>query len=633
MKINSLHLFNWLSHQDTTLALDTITSIRGENGGGKTSVEAALEMLFCGRSSQTDDKGSGSRDLIRQGCDKSAITVEIQDAALLGARTAKMRCSITEKSGRTISIKDPSDESWTGSDFLSALASKREILDCLINGRFFFDMKPAEQKALLAAIILPTTVQWDIWTGAAVNECGLRVDWSLKAFDVIQMGYDAAFEARKLVNKAIKEWREPEPVAAQEMDTQTIRARLSERQAERTNLAVERGRATDKWQRAQTAKSKAKERIGALEFKLSTEQSRRADVAKDKLSTKGFKEATSLAAGAEKGAAIEAEIHAVGASIAELRRTLAKLNDIGEAGTCPTCTQPVTDAEFEFITAPIIARQDELLKREMELQAARKDLSDYDGAQKVLEAHAQAEKNLALVEEHVAGIEKDIRELTADIDNATESTAPDTTEIDKKIADLDGRIEKGNAALTAAIQAETKRQQYIDAMAAKKKLDAKQSLLERLVEYFGPKGIQAKLLDKHVGGFEASMNKVLATWGFACHLQFEPYQFSLSFSDKPAQYNLRTISKSQKYRFSVAFQVALAKVSGFNFVVVDEADILLDANRGQLYRALVGAGLDQVIVLQSDLRREIPKVPNSAFYLFTLDESGDVPTTKVERLT
>jgi hypothetical protein len=84
--------------------------------------------------------------------------------------------------------------------------------------------------------------------------------------------------------------------------------------------------------------------------------------------------------------------------------------------------------------------------------------------------------------------------------------------------------------------------------------------------------------------------------------------------------------------FAIAFQVALAKVSGLNFVVVDEADIFLDTNRSMLYRGLVAAQLDQVIVMQSDNRREIPKAPNSVFYMLTLDREGDVPTTRVERL-
>jgi hypothetical protein len=37
--------------------------------------------------------------------------------------------------------------------------------------------------------------------------------------------------------------------------------------------------------------------------------------------------------------------------------------------------------------------------------------------------------------------------------------------------------------------------------------------------------------------------------------------------------------------------------------------------------------------MQSDLRREIPKVPNSVFYMLSLDRSGAVPATVVERLT
>src|ERR1017187_7404737 len=126
MKLKSLHLYNFLSHADTTLALDTISVVRGDNGAGKSSIEQAVEMLLTGRSSSTDDKGSGSRDLIRRGLDKCAITAEIED----GARTIKMRCSITEKSGRTVILKDPADESWTGSDYVTMLAMKREVLDC-----------------------------------------------------------------------------------------------------------------------------------------------------------------------------------------------------------------------------------------------------------------------------------------------------------------------------------------------------------------------------------------------------------------------------------------------------------------------------------------------------------------------
>lgn len=611
------------------MPFDTLTCVRGENGAGKTSIEQALEILLTGRSSSTDDKGSGSRDLIRQGADKAAITAEILDSGKL----IKMRCSITEKSGRKIIIKDPADETWTGADYLAALAMKREIIDCLTNGRYFVDMDDKRQKNLLAGIILPTSAVWDDWVESAVNQCGLKVDWSLKAFDVIAQGYDLAYDERKAVNRLLKDWREPDPVPVQELDTQAIRARLNERQDQRTKLAVDLQKLVGDWQRASNARGRLAGKLATLEAKLSTEQERRALVAKDLLSKNALKEAEKLAAGAKQAKEIDANIQKNAGALAEVRRTLAKLNDLGEAGTCPTCTQPVTDAEFENITAPFIKQQDFLLTHEGVLLKARKELGDYEGAQKVLAAHTQAGKDLALIDEHIAGVEKDITDLKAEIGKEPETAQPDTSALDTQIADLDTRIQKGNAALTEAIQSETKRKARADALAAKEKLDAKQALLERLVEYFGPKGVQAKLLDEHVGGFQESMNKVLATWGYACHLQVEPFQFGLSFVGKDTVYNLRTISKSQRHAFSIAFQVALAKVSGFNFVVVDECDLFLDASRVQMYRALMGAGLDQVIVMQSDLRREIPKAANSVFYLLTLDKSGDVPLTKVERLT
>jgi exonuclease SbcC len=633
MKFKSLHLYNWLSHQDSMMPLDTLSCFRGENGAGKSSIEQAIEMLLTGRSASTDDKGSGLRDLIRRGEDKCAITAEITDTALLGARTAKMRCSITEKSGRTIIIKDPADESWTGSDFLSMLALKREVLDCLINSRYFIGMDDARQKKLLAGIILPATVDWDGWVQPAMNECELRVDWSLKAFDLIGLAYQAAYDERKAINRKLKDWREPDPVAVSEMDAQAIRARLKERQDQRTQLALDRQKLVDKWQRAQDASGRLQTKLAALKAKLKVDEERKETAQFALLGKTALKAAQTLAAGAEKAKQIDADVQRTTGELAEVRRTLAKLNDLGESGKCAMCGRPVTEAEWLKFAQPSIDKQDLLIGSERDLQAARKALGDYDGAQRVLTAHQQAEKDLALIGSHIAEIEGEIEQVQAEIKQAAEVTQPNTAEIDTKIADLDTRIEKGNTALTEAIQADTKRQAYTAAMDAKKKLDAKKELLEKLVDYWGPKGIQGKLLDQHVGGFEGNMNKVLANWGFAAHLSFEPYQFGVSFAGKEQVYALRCISKSQKAMFSIAFQVALAKVSGLNFVVVDEADMFLDANRGQLYRGLVAAKLDQVIVLQSDLRREIPKVANAVFYMLQLDRSGDVPTTKVERLT
>ena len=185
--------------------------------------------------------------------------------------------------------------------------------------------------------------------------------------------------------------------------------------------------------------------------------------------------------------------------------------------------------------------------------------------------------------------------------------------------------------LQSATRSEALTEAYTKATEAKKQLDAKQALLDRLVDYCGPKGVQAKLLDSSVGPFQSAMNAVLYGWGFECRLQFEPYLFEVGHIGKQL-FPLKTISASQRASFAVAFQVALAKTTGMGFVCVDAADVWLDTNRGQLYKSLMGVGLDQVVVLQSDLRREIPKAPNAAFYMLSLDKSGELPKTIVERL-
>ncbi len=633
MFIKSLHLKNWLSHEDTAIALEALTIFRGENGSGKSSVEQALQMLFTARSESTADNGNGSRDLIRRGEDKASITAEIleRDDAV---HPIKMRCSITEKSGRAVQIKKESDPAWTGTDYLAYLALNRDVLDCLINGRRFIGLKDDAQKSLLAAVILPTRVVFDDWVEKAVNDCGLVLDWSKKAFDLIEEGYKNAYSERTAINRLIKEWREPDPVPVQEQDAQAIRARLADRQAVRTALAVERQKQIDASQQKGRQRADLGEKVSALEVKLAKEQSRRAEVAHGLLSKAKLKDAQDALKCADTAKSLDADLQRIAGELSAVERTYAAFDKLGDAGACPTCTQPITEAGFAAIVGPVIAQRDALLVEQRKTLEARKILGDYEGSNKTLSAHHAAEKGVKLVDLHIAEVEKEIDECKKELDASIEdpATEPDTQEFDVKIAELDTRIETGNQALTAAVTAEANRQHYQAAMEGKKKLDAKQALLEKLVEYFGPKGIQAKLLDEHFGGFEGRMNKVLEVWGFQAHLQFEPYSFGISFAGKSEIFSLKTISASQRWRFAVAFQVSLAKVTGINFLVVDAADILLDAHRSKLYGALMEAKLDQAIVLQSDIRTAIPNAKGCAFFMLTLDDSGEVPTTRVNRL-
>jgi hypothetical protein len=61
-----------------------------------------------------------------------------------------------------------------------------------------------------------------------------------------------------------------------------------------------------------------------------------------------------------------------------------------------------------------------------------------------------------------------------------------------------------------------------------------------------------------------------------------------------------TASESEKYRASLALQIALAQVSGLKFLVVDGIDVLDLANRktmlGMLEQAIKSGSLDQAVI-------------------------------------
>ncbi len=630
MLISKIHLYNWLSHADTAFELERVTAIRGENGSGKTSVQAALEYAFAARSVHTDDKGSGAKEVIRRGAPKpAAVTIDLTDEK----RPIRMRCSLSEASGRAIQIKDPSDASWTGSEYLSMLAAKREVLDCLINGAYFMKMEPARQMNFLSAMLLPATIDIEGWAKEALHQCGITVDWSLRAFDLIKSAHTKAFDERTIVNRLLK--GTPEPVPPQEggEPVAAIKERLATRQAQRDTAAGQRSELLAIFNAQKSERHTLTASLSSLQGRLTEELQRKRDLGKDTLSKTALKEKQAIAANAERAKALDGEIAGVTAALGTVKGTIKRLDEISENPTCPTCFQVITEDGFARVSAPLIQEQDSLLARERELQQQRRTLGDYEGAARNIQAHEAAERSLTLVQKHVEEVEQDINGVKSKIEAlGAPAESPDTAALDTLLADIDKRLQTGKAALEAATRAEEQRVSHEKRAADWQALNAKLELLEKLIEHFGPKGLQATLLGEHAGAFEQGMNKFLAAWGFECHLAFDPYSFRVRFLSGKETFDLRVLSDGQSAMFGVAFQVALAKTTGFNFVCVDAAEVFSDENRKSLFKALIADEAIQAIVIAADTRREIPNRPGTAFYMFSLDGAGAVPTTKVERL-
>src|SRR5713226_8432470 len=116
--------------------------------------------------------------------------------------------------------------------------------------------------------------------------------------------------------------------------------------------------------------------------------------------------------------------------------------------------------------------------------------------------------------------------------------------------------------------------------------------------------------------FTEDLNRHLAGFGFTCKIALEPFEIRLSPSkDNHLSLSLKHLSESEQFRFGVAFQIALAIVTGLRFVVIDRADVLDKEKRKMLTSLLLNSKLDQAIVLATS--DEVPPlgVPQGVKFL------------------
>ena len=156
----------------------------------------------------------------------------------------------------------------------------------------------------------------------------------------------------------------------------------------------------------------------------------------------------------------------------------------------------------------------------------------------------------------------------------------------------------------------------------KSSLETRIGLLDRLTEFFGPNGAMMGQASGRMGSFTEDLNRHLAAFGYTCNLALEPFEIRVSSSkDNRFGLSLKHLSESEQFRFGVAFQIALAMVTGLRFVVIDRADVLDKERRKMLTGLLVNSGLDQAIVLATSEEAPPSVVPQGVKFL-NLDREG-----------
>jgi hypothetical protein len=132
---------------------------------------------------------------------------------------------------------------------------------------------------------------------------------------------------------------------------------------------------------------------------------------------------------------------------------------------------------------------------------------------------------------------------------------------------------------------------------------------DALVELLGPKGILATALQAALGDFLAAVNGALAAFGFSLDIQVEPWQVLVRKGDAaPVRFAL--LSAGEQLWTALAFQLALAIVSGLKLVVVDAAEAVVGQHRAILTELVMAAPDVQVIVAMARGANEpAPDIP------------------------
>ncbi len=615
MLITKLTIQDFRSHQNTELSLEPFTVIRGPNGAGKTTVEQAIEYLLCGRTEATGAGGQGAAELIRSGADKAIVDADF----VIEGHSYQSRARLSA-SGKRDSAVRRADQKWSeaSSEMTERFSTARDVLSCLINNRYFVDLKPAEQKRVLGSIVLPSRYDWPEAAKAQLNQVAIRPDWSLAPFEFVESAYKAVYEARTIAKRDLANLRVPEG-AAPAPDTAEIRSKLGTLQKELGDLnrkQAEQAKAPER--RAKQVESATKRQAQA-EMALQAESQSLAGQERALLSAKELKELRIIAGKAAEAKAMEERYSSI---IAEQRvcEAQAMAADELENAVCPTCKQAVSEAALATLVAPIKDRYEALARERSGIIAHRKAVGDVDAAARRVAEHEAAEDETRRIKARVAKLETEYKGATEDL--AQLGPEPMFNDLSGEIDALNARIANGQQVLEQAAAAASVQKHYEELKRQRAVLKGRLKALESLADYFGPDGIKAELISQHVGGFQSSINAVLGRWGYRCSLSVEPYGFAVKRAGSDAALGLHLLSRSERYRFSVAFQVALAIVSGWRFVVVDEADVLDQASRQEFNRALMQAGLDQVIILATDERVEAPSLPGATFIRLETGEEG-----------
>ena len=558
MKLSQLSLSSFRSYRGIDLPLTgSRVLFAGLNGTGKSTIKESIRWCLTGHCDGTDGKGAGAEILIPLGA-KSA------EASCVIAGIGKVSRSFTEKGGGAFSVDGLTGTSQIQQQALyMKLETQASFLDAVLSTSVFLNLNHVEAKALVLSLL------------------GVRIPVGVNSYtlDELDMHYKQAFEDRKVAKRTLQGWSVPEKPTVQMPTEAAVEAQLTKLRSEVGKLRQAAGATIGTRQAIEAALSHfpGKPTLEDRTDHIATIQAKIAELEAEVVPT-------------------VAPAKGDPARVTFLRNRLAAVQNHVPANGCVldervACLTPSKqfqmavrsiDKELEGLTpaqaaAPVVSP----------LSALRRELSDLQAhqvrRQAALDAYQQAQERQEAIRQELAML-------------------PDTAAQEAAIQALETRIGNGEKLLRDA----RSHWQAVDAsekaLAGRQGAEAEVVRLEALVETLGPKGARVAALEQAMGRFQMAVNPYVEPFGWRIEFSVDPWV--VSANGRPVE----TYSRSEQYRIGIALQLGIAQLSGLNFAVVDEIDMLDVANRGIVTKMIMSAPLDQILVLGTrETTQALPK--------------------------
>lgn len=642
-KIRELNIEQFRNHADTQLHLDKVNVFVGEKGAGKSSLQAAIEMILTGKCRWTEDSGQGKEALIRHHEEMASLGMFIEQIGYV---------KLNIPGGFLV-------EGWEGTptaqfkELYKRLKSTKRTMSAALNSTYFVDMKPADQKNMVFAIaglefnkerILAELTKWqNKGAEGTLPEAMLQLFERLTAVknmtggaEVFDNIHKALTTYRTQANKKLKElealaknrvWPIPPEGVDPQVDKYETKAEMEKQlvglKQEKETLLGEQGEAKvlrENYENALKLLQPNKNRLQTLENEKATYTTNPERVAE--LETLIPEKEKAYKEGQTQIDDYETQVRKLTPEVNGYKVAIQTLKEA--TGACPLAPEhvkcPMGEKEKETAITAI----------QKKLDKSQKDLDKVTKAQMKMAEETQTPlkeeirklkeelEGLKKAAEKVAKLDPEIEQLKISIENQTKLTAnpPESNEeLEKKLAELNGRITKGEEMLKAMGE-------YIEACIkwdtdekALKDQKAENQTLERLIEAFSPAGIKQTLLKAIVEPLQerADQRMTEMTNGeyrvvFDMTNDFEikvirkqPKEVSPNvWEDWETVTPMYLLSDGEKLLIGVALQDVFNSITGLGIMIIDNANHLDDAAKSALLEMLVDLeGYGTIIVFST----------------------------------